>query len=140
MNQDFSKRIAIIVRRDIEPWQVTNTIAHIAAKVGRAVPDFETGDFFKTKDGFNIPRNTQYPIVVFQTEGITKIRNLLIKIQAEGLPYLAYIREMIDYTSDEELLNAVQQKNEEEIEYLGIGTFGDNEVLRLLTKKLSLWK
>jgi hypothetical protein len=140
MTQDFSRRMAIVVRKDIEPWQATNTIAHIAAKLGRAAEQFETGESFITNEGFAIPRNSQYPIIVFQTEGAEKLRSLLTEIRANNLPYLAYIREMIDFESDEELQAAVGQKKESELEYLGVGAFGDNDLLKKLTKKFSLWK
>lgn len=45
MKQDFSKKIAIIVDRKLESWQVFNTIAHIAAYIGNKMEDkFDTGD------------------------------------------------------------------------------------------------
>ena len=47
---------------------------------------------------------------------------------------------MIDFTSDSELQKALGEKNEAEVEYLGVGMFGDNEALKQLTKKFSLWK
>ena len=39
--------------------------------------------------------------------------------------------------AEQKILNA---KTETELDYLGVGTFGDNEVLKQLTKKFSLWK
>jgi len=140
MNQDFSKRFAIVVRHDLEPWQVTNTIAHIAAKLGRAVEQFETGESFTAKDGFSIPRNSQYPIIVLRAGSSEELRPLLMDIQAAQLPHLAFVREMIDFTSDEELQNALDKKNGSEIEYLGVGMFGDNARVKELTREFSLWK
>ena len=140
MQQDFSKRFAIVVRRDIESWQITNTVAHIAAKLGRAVQEFETGDSFTTKDTFAIPRNSQYPIIVFEGRNSADLQALLKSIQAAQLPHLAFIREMIDFADDHELQKALAAKTEAEVEYLGVGTFGENEILKQLTKKFSLWK
>ena len=140
MTQDFSRRLAIVVRRDIESWQTTNTIAHIAGRLGHDIQEYLTGSNFQTKDGVIVPRNSQYPIIVFQTEGVDKLRALLAEVRSAQLPHLAYIREMIDFTDDDELQAALGRKNEAEVEYLGVGIFGDNEALKRLTKKFSLWK
>jgi len=140
MNQDFSKRFAIVVRHDLEPWQITNVIAHIAAKLGRAVEQFDTGDFFTTKDGVSIPRNSQYPIIVLRAESSDELRPLLADVRAAQLPYLAFVREMLDLSDDAELETALSKKLESEVEYLGIGMFGENQEVKELTKGFSLWK
>ena len=140
MQQDFSKRFVIVARNDVEPWQAVNTITHIAAKLGREVEQFDTGDSFTTKDGFSIPRNSQYPIIVLAANASEDLRSLLVEVRSAQLPYLAFIREMIDFTDDEKLQEAVAQKDESELEYLGVGMFGNNEELKKLTKKFKLWK
>ena len=140
MEQDFSRRFVIVVRSDLEPWQIMNTISHIATKIGRGVEHFETGLTFNAKDGFSFPRNTQYPIMIFRAKSSDGLRTLLQGAKEAQLPYLAFIREMIDYNDDAELQQALDGKTEAELEYLGIGMFGDNGILKELTKKFSLWK
>jgi hypothetical protein len=55
MTQDFSKRAAIVLRPDGEPWQVMNAACHIAAKLGRVMERFDSGDTFTTRDNFLFP-------------------------------------------------------------------------------------
>ena len=140
MSQDFSKRISIVVNKELASWQFSNTVAHIAAFLGNKMTDsFDTGKYFKSKDGILYPRNSQYPIITFSaSEG--ELKNLSEKVRVSGLLYLAYVREMIDFTDDAELELALEKKSNSEIELLGIGIFGDNQVLKELTKKFSLWK
>ncbi len=140
MAQDFSQRISIVVRKDLEPWQITNTVAHIAGRLGYDIKEYLTGDLFMTKDGVVLPRNSQYPIIVFQTQGVDQLRAFLTGVRAAGLPHLAYVREMIDFTDDSELQAALSVKTEAEVEYLGVGIFGPNETVKKLTKGFSLWK
>lgn len=140
MKQDFNKRIAIIVNRNLESWQVLNTVAHIAAYLGNKMQDkFDTGDFFETKDGAKHPRNSQFPIIVLSAEA-SDLGKLISDIRASGLLYIGFIKEMIETTNDEEIVKILSKKMDSEIKYLGIGIFGDNEKVRELTKKFSLWK
>ena len=53
---------------------------------------------------------------------------------------MGFIREMIDTTDDEEIVEALRQKADTDMEYLGIGVFGPNDVVKPLTKRFSLWK
>ena len=46
---------------------------------------------------------------------------------------------MLDHTSDTDLQADLGNKNDEEVEYLGIGVFGKNKELDKLTKKFGLW-
>jgi len=140
MNQDFSKRFAIVVRHDLEPWQITNAIAHIAAKLGRMAEQFDTGDSFTTKDGLSIPRNSQYPIIVLRAENSGELQLLLAAVQIAKLPHLAFVREMLDLSDDAELEMALSKKTATEVEYLGIGMFGENQQVKQLTKSFGLWK
>ena len=140
MGQDFSKRMAIVVRGDLPGWQVTNTVAHIAAYLGNKMREpFDTGENFETKDGAKHPRNSQYAIIVLKGEA-KDLPGFMQEARASGLPYLGFIREMIETTDDAEIVQALSGKDDADIEYLGIGIFGPNEILKTMTKRFSLWK
>lgn len=140
MEQDFSKKMVIIVRSDLELWQVLNTAAHCSAYLGHKIQDnFDTGESFTTNDGIKHPRNTQYAIVTLSTKP-GKFVNLIEKIRNENLLHIGFIKEMIDTTDDKEIEKLISQKTEQDVEYLGIGVFGEKEILDSITKKLSLWK
>lgn len=138
--QDFSKKIVIVVDKTLEQWQVLNTVAHISAYIGHKLDkDFDTGDFFETKDAFNHPRNSQYPIILLRAKP-TQLPNLIIKIRETGLLYHGFIREMIETSDDNDIANGLAEKNDSDIEYLGIGIFGTIEEINLLTKSYQTWR
>ena len=140
MKQDFSKRITIVANRRLESWQVLNTVAHISAFIGNQMKDkFDTGDHFETKDGLIHPRNSQFPIIVLSAE-FKQLNRLITDVRNSNLLYIGFIREMIEVTNDEEISKILSNKQDSEIEYLGIGIFGNNEEIIKLTKKFSLWK
>ena len=138
--QDFSQKIAIVVNKNLEQWQVLNTVAHISAYLGNKLgEDFGTDDNFKTKDGINHPRNTQYAIIVLKAKPL-QLPNFMAKVRDSGLLYHGFIREMIETTDDEEITKLLAQKADSETEYLGIGVFGPKDQVDGLTKNYQLWK
>lgn len=140
MMQDFSKKIAIVVDKNLESWQVLNCVAHISAYIGNKMKDkFDTGDFFETKDGKLHPRNSQFSIIVLSAN-VSQLKELINQIRESGLLFIGFIREMIETTNDEEIIEVLKGKLDSEFEYLGIGIFGPNEQVKALTKKFSLWK
>ncbi|HZP55859.1 MAG TPA: DUF2000 domain-containing protein [Candidatus Saccharimonadales bacterium] len=138
--QDFERKIVIVVNKELEQWQVLNTVAHISAYIGhRLGKDFDTDEYFVTNDGKNHPRNSQYAIIVLKAKP-GQMENLMAKVRESKLLYHGFIREMIDTTDDEEITKILAAKNDAEIEYLGIGIFGPKAEVDALTKNYQLWK
>lgn len=140
MEQDFNNKIVLVIRKDLESWQVANTVAHISAFLGNKLADnFGTGDNFTTLDGRIHPRNSQYPIIIKRANSNEQLHNLMANVRKSNFLYHGFIREMLDHTSDTDLQADLGNKNDEEVEYLGIGVFGKNKELDKLTKKFGLW-
>jgi hypothetical protein len=140
MKQDFSKKIVVVVNKELEQWQVLNTVSHISAYIGHALENnFGTGELFVTKDDKNHPRNSQYPIIILRVKPL-QLPNLMIKVRESGLLYHGFIREMIETTDDEQIANMLKVKDDAEIEYLGVGIFGNKEDVDSLTKNYQVWR
>lgn len=138
--QDFSKKIVIVIDKTLEQWQVLNTVAHISAYIGHELgDDFGTGDFFETKDSLKHPRNSQYPIILLRAKP-TQLPNLMTKVRDSGLLYHGLIKEMIETTNDQEIVDTLSNKGDNEIEYLGIGIFGEIDEVNSLTKNYQTWR
>lgn len=117
-----------------------NAVAHCAAYLGNKLSEaFITGETFETQDGKEHPRNSQYPIIVL-TAKPAQLKVLVEKLRSSAILYLGFIQQMIDYTDDVELANALNQQLDVNVEYLAVGLFGENEKLNELTKKFSLLK
>lgn len=141
MEQDFNNKIVLVIRKDLESWQVANTVAHISAYLGNKLENnFGTGDNFITLDEKTHPRNSQYPIIIKRANSSEQLQNLVTKVRESGFLYHGFIREMLDHTSDTDLQAALEKKNDKEVEYLGIGVFGKNEEVDKATKKFGLWQ
>ncbi len=140
MLQDFSKRMAIVVSKDLPSWQALNTVGHIAAYLGNKMKDsFDTGEHFITQDGKIHPRNSQYPIIIFSAKP-EELKRFVEGVRDSGLLYLGFLPEMIDLDADAELEKVIGGKLDDQIEYCGVGIFGENDKVKLLVRKFSLWK
>ncbi len=138
--QDKSKKMIIVLDKDLTGWQLTNTVGHLTAYLGAKIKEnLTTRDDFKTKDG-SINANSQYPVITMSANSSEQLYNLLQKAEDAKLTHLAYTQEMIDFNDDSELQNEYLNKNKSNLKYLGIGIFGDNDTLKQLTNKFSLWK
>lgn len=138
--QDFSKRISIVINKNLPAWQVLNCLANISAHFGHYLTDnYWTGSIFSTKDQINIPRNTQYPTIVFETDQ-DGIKSFVSKIKdIQNIEKMYFTKEMIESTDDSEIQRYIGSKNFNDIEILGVGIFGENTLLKSLTSCFKLW-
>jgi hypothetical protein len=140
MPQDFSRKMTIVVRDGVASWQLANTIGHIAAYLGNKMPEpFDTGEYFVSKDGFNFPRNSQFPVVVLRADE-QQLKNLAQSLQNSNFPWIVYVKEMIEMIDDKELEKAFNVKVFQEMDILGIGIFGLKDELKLFTGEFKLYK
>ncbi|HEY1041776.1 MAG TPA: DUF2000 family protein [Candidatus Paceibacterota bacterium] len=140
MEQDFSRKMSIAVREDMVSWQLTNTIGHIAAVLGNKLKDnFDTGEYFSSKEGIQLRRNSQYAIVALKASS-SELKNLIQKLQEGNFLWVAYTQDMMDLIDDSELVGVIGDKTLDELDILGVGIFASKDDLKTLTGKLSLWK
>ena len=140
MRQDFTSKISICIRKDLPEWQQLNTVAHIAGHFAhKSGAGWVTGDYFETADGLKIPRNSQYGIAILRADA-KDLRRVLRRAQDQSVEWMAYIREMVDLLDDAEIQDVLSKKLADDLEYLGIGLFGDREALQQITKGMSAWR
>lgn len=140
IDQDFTKKMSVVLDKDLKSWQLLNTIGHLAAFLGNKMKEkFVTGDFFSTSDGVEYPRNSQYPLIALSATQ-EELKEFIKNVKMSGLLYVAYIPEMVEYTDDKRLIEKVSQKKDQDLHFLGIGIFGDNEKVKELTAGFKLWK
>lgn len=140
MQQDFSQCISVVIDRSLPAWQAMNVLAHISGYFGYLLKEnFHTDMFFTTKEGINIPRNTQYPIIVFQSDHNSVIGFAQRVRNMKGVEPMYFVKEMIETSDDNEIQTSISSKNFDDVEILGVGIFGENSLLKSLTKGFKLW-
>lgn len=140
MPQDFSKRISIVVNRDLPSWQVLNTVAHISGYFGNKLGKrFDTGKYFVSQDETTFPRNSQYAIIVLSATADELVPFAGKVRSSKDVQSMFFIREMIETTDDKEIEEILSKKNATDVELLGVGIFGENDKIKELTKGFKLW-
>lgn len=138
--QDKSKKVVMVLDKDLSGWQLTNTVGHLSLYLGAQINNaLLSRPVFKTEDNKTIPANSQYPVISMGANA-GQMLNLLLKVQEAGLKYLAYTQDMITYSDDNQLELALKEQKLADLKIIGIGVFGENELINSLTKKFSLWK
>lgn len=140
LKQDKSRKMAIILDKNLDGWKMTNTIGHLSAHLGNKISkdDFRSTDNFSTSDG-SIQSNSQYGIVTLQANQ-NQLHSLMKELEESEFEFLTYVEEMVEYHDDKELSDALSKKNKDELNIFGIGIFGDKAKLEKITKKYSLFK
>ena len=140
MTQDFENKISVCIRKDLPEWQQLNAAAHIAAYFGNQLGDkFGTGAYFTTSDQVEIPRNTQYGIAMLRADK-KDLRRVLRRAGEAGIQWMGFTQDMVDLLDDNDLQSAIGKKTSDEIEYLGVGLYGNRDVLETVTKGVQAWK
>lgn len=139
--QDFTKRIVTVVDKDLEPWRITNAVAHMNAIIGNEISKEQlvSGDYFVTEDGVALPRNPQYPIIIMRADN-KELHKLHQTVRERNLRHHVFIKEMQDTTNDQEIIDTLEHQSAEHTQFYGVSFFAPNDVADELTKGLQLWK
>lgn len=139
--QDFSKKITLLVNKELEPWQMANTVAHMSAYLGNNLTkgEFGTGSYFVTSDGEKLPRNSQYPIII-KRAAEKDLHKVLAKAEEQRVRHHVFIKEMQDTTNDQEIVDSLRNQAAADTTFYGLGVFGENEEIDTLTKGFQLWQ
>jgi hypothetical protein len=140
MTQDFENKISICIRKDLPEWQQLNAAAHIAAYFGNQLGEsFGTGGYFVTSDQVELPRNSQYGIAMLRADR-KDLRRIMRRASEVRVSCMGFTQEMLDLLDDNEVQASIGRKTADEIEYLGVGLYGNRSVLETVTKGVQAWK
>ncbi len=139
--QDFSKRFVAVVDSGLEPWQVANAASHSIGYLANRLPkeQFVSGEIFETKDGLELPRNSQYAMVTKRAKQKDLHKLLDVLKDESSVLFHVFVADMQETTDDAELEKRLGKQSNEELRIYGIALFGDNETVNRLTKSFQLY-
>lgn len=135
------KKIVGIIAGNVEPAVALNVIGHLAVSIGKYSDNEIMGqpNIFD-KSGINHLGISKFPFIITKVKA-GKLKNTIESAKKNPQLLVAdYPKEMLDTRTDEELVEAINQKENDKLEYLGAVIYGDTEVVNELTGKFQLWR
>ena len=135
------KKIVGIVASNVEPSVALNVIGHLAISIGKYSNDEIMGKSVITdKSGINHLGISQFPFI------ITKVKSGKLKTaidlakQNPNLLVADYPKDMLDTRTDDELVESINSKENNKLEYLGAIIYGNTTDVDSITGKYQLWR
>ncbi len=142
-NTKNSRKVAVVVVNKslgLKGWEELNTVAHLSASFGaRKGKQLFYQEEIETKDGASIALNIQHAILIKESKSNEAILNLISNSREKGLVVTEFTREMLSTTDDKKVIAITKEKNQRDVEYLGVLVFGDKNTVDTLTSDFSLF-
>lgn len=140
-NEPTAHRFVAVLNKKIEIGKLMNALGHMAAGLSALYPDKEIlrFDTYFDKDGSKHPSISDNPFIVLSADNSNQIRTLRNTLKEKNIIFTDFPITMTVGTFAEQKQRA-SETPEVELEYYGICFFGENNELRELTKKFSLWR
>lgn len=135
------KRFVAVLNKKIETGRIMNALAHMAVGLSALYPDKEELLFasYFDKDGNDHPSISDHPFIILSADNSNQIRTLRNGLKEKNIVFNDFTNAMVEGTAEEQRERS-RQTPELELEYYGICFFGEENELRELTKRFSLWK
>lgn len=135
--QKFSTKTAIIIEKNLLPWQELNVTAFLASAIAHRFPE-TMGPVFKDASRVNYLAIFRQPVLIFQAKS-SKLRKVYRKARENKLWVGIYTRAIFK-TQGEDNLKAIAAEKEEGQDLVGIVVYGKLKLVDKCTKNVSLHK
>lgn len=135
------KKIVAILTTTVEPSIALNVIGHLAISIGKYSDKEIMGQkIISDKSGIDHLGISRFPFI------ITKVKPGKLRIaidKAKNNPKILvadYPKDMLETRTDEELVESINNKENDKLEYMGAILYGDTKDVNEITGKFQLWK
>ena len=135
------KKIVGIIASNVEPEVALNVIGHLAISIGKySDAEIMGKPIISDKSGIEHLGISQFPLIVTKVKA-GKLRTAIEMAKANPKLLVAdYPKDMLDTRTDEELVNSINSKENEKLEYLGAIIYGETQDVNEITGKFQLWR
>ena len=134
------KKIVAIIATNVDPKIAMNVIGHLAISIGK----YSDNDIMGKKElidnsGISHLGISKFPFIVTKVKA-SKLKNAINMARKNPNIIVAdYPKEMLETRIDEELVEAISIKDEENMEYMGAILYGNTEEVNQITGRFQLW-
>lgn len=135
------KKIVAVLSTNVEPSVALNVVGHLAISIGKYSDKEIMGEkIIADKSGINHLGISKFPFIITKVKP-GKLRNAIDKAKSNPKLLVAdYPKDMLDTRTDEELVESINSKENDKLEYMGAIFYGDTEDVNEITGKFQLWR
>lgn len=135
------KKIVGIIASNVEPAVALNVIGHLAISIGKYSNSEIMGKPIITdKSGVEHLGISQFPFIITKVKA-GKLKNAIDLAKSNPKLLVAdYPKDMLDTRTDDELVDSISSKENNQLEYLGAIIYGDTKEVNEITGKFQLWR
>ncbi len=134
------KKIVGIIATNVDAATALNVIGHLAVSIGKYSDTEIMGKKILTDaSGINHLGISKFPFIVTKVKA-GKLKAVIDKAKEnKNLLVADYPKDMLETRTDEELVEAVASKKNDELEYMGAIIYGNTKDVNEITGKFQLW-
>ena len=135
------KKIVAVISTTVEPSVALNVIGHLAISIGKYSDKEIMGQkIIVDKSGKSHLGISKFPFIITKVKP-GKLRNAIDKAKNNPKLLVAdYPKDMLDTRTDEELVESINNKENDKLEYMGAIFYGDTKDVNEITGKFQLWR
>ncbi|QRN95540.1 DUF2000 domain-containing protein [Archangium violaceum] len=138
MPEQFTTKVALIVREDLAIWQRLNVTAFLATGIAASAPD-AIGEPYEDAAGRRYSRLLGQPMLVFSATR-AQLQDAHRAALERGLTAAVYVGAMFSTGNDEANRAALRAENPEDLDLVGLAVRGDRKQVDKAVRGLSLHK
>lgn len=122
----YDKKLAIVIKDDLLPWQKLNVVAFLAGSIAIEFPETH-GEDFVTADNVRFLPFIKNPTLIYKAESTEKIQRAFRRSKERELAIGIYTAPLFATRSGEENVSEIAQHNVDDLELVGIIVYGENK-------------
>ena len=135
------KKIVGVIATNVPPKIALNIIGHLSISIGKySNIEIMGKNIITDKSGINHLWISKFPFIITKVKA-SKLKIVINKAKENSNLLVAdYPRDMLETRTDEDLINSISRKENDQLEYLGAVIYGKTEDVNEITGKFQLWK
>jgi hypothetical protein len=134
----FDSKIAIVIRSDLEPWQMLNVAAFLASGIAAAYPDC-VGEPYEDASGTRYHALIGQPILIYAADR-SALARALDRAISRNVKAAVYSEEMFTTTHDAANRGAVRAVQRPDLNLVGLAFRADRKVIDKVVDGLKFHK
>ena len=122
----YDKKVAIVIKDDLLPWQKLNVVSFLASSIAIKFPETHGEDFI-TADNVKFLPFIKHPVLVYKAETKEKLQRAFLRSRDRELAIGIYAKPLFDTRSGEENVRQIASQTVDDLDLAGIIVYGENK-------------